>query len=299
MRHLLAVCFGFVLLTGNLWAEVRCPDPVPDDVTCVPASETMAPGSDWQPTAVLIMEDNSTLRLDPSLSSQWLLDFDRVVFGSGTVVDLSGADADGVPAAGMPQAKASGSCINGTAGIDGATGLAGQDAAKLVLTVDELETHGVVFKRFGGDGGRGGEGGRGGDGSMTNCDCGDSGSGGLGGRGGQGGDGGGTGIVSISYGRVTEDVDHDEIRRDLELVPVVRETAVDGVFDAPLPGRGGDPGLGGFGGKNGGENCHCWDLAIRTMKCEGGGRDFSNQRRAEDLGRGRDGTLRSFEIKGR
>jgi hypothetical protein len=299
MRHLLVVGLGFILSTGTLWAELRCPDPVPDDVTCVKSNETMVAPADWQPTAELVMEDNSSLRLDPAGRPHWVLGFRRAVFGSGTVIDLSGADASDLPMPSPQQARAAGSCIDGAAGIDGASGYTGQDGATLVLTVDQLETNGLEFRRFGGDGGRGGEGGRGGDGSMTNCSCGDSGSGGLGGRGGQGGDGGGTGSVSISYDRLIEGPDSDAARADLELRTVVQETEVAGIFDAARAGRGGDPGQGGLGGTNGGENCNCWGLAIPSTKCKGGGRDFSNQRRSEDLGRGRDGGLGGFTIKPR
>ena len=286
-RCVIAICIhgGFVMRKLIVATVLSCVNLVSyaactaSSTLLIPAGATWQAPKGWGGATCLIMEDNSTLRLAPSVSPKWTINIiEEATFGLGTTIDVVGADNLDVPSP-APNGSGTPPCHTGNNGALGATGGKGGDSAEVYININKLITGGTIVKRAGGTGGQGGRGGNGDTGGIGEGQCACNGSaGGFGGLGGRGGEGGATKTVSIVYGTL--------------LFKSQDKTMYGfGIRDDSRGGFGGGAGQGGFGGA-GGNRC-CYGVA-----CGGDGTD--NRRiQAGNSGPGPDGVVSPFIFKPR
>lgn len=145
-----------------------------------------------------VMEDNSTLLIDPAIRT-WAINASRARFGDNTTIaalGLAGTNGRSSQAHGGN----GGECTDGGHGGDGLPGTSGGAGVNIDITMGLLSVTNLIIHVAGGDGSDGGDGANGGQGGRASCGRVCSGQeGGNGGQGGNAGHGGQGGNVKISY----------------------------------------------------------------------------------------------------
>ena len=127
-----------------------------------------------------IMEDNSTIIIDPSLSI-WKFTANKATIGKNCKIIARGKN--GKSGTNGTQGKSHANCTNAGHGINGGNGGNGSNGINLDLNFNIVSLGSIEINSSGGNGGIGGNGGNGGNGGRARCgkNC----------NGGNGGNGGG------------------------------------------------------------------------------------------------------------
>jgi hypothetical protein len=235
-RRLHAVfCEMIRFIVVLLFAPVAAFSQIRIDKLVIPPKQTYTiTGSDIIVVDTLIMNDSSTIQLNPTKRDNYIHAKSLVARKGARIMGVGQRGESGKD--GRKGYTIDGPCIDGTAGQPGTGGSHGDSGINLFLYMTQLTVTGsLTIDLRGGDGGDGGDGGQGGGGSLGTRVC-VGGTGGSGGNGGTGGNGGNGGALTISCKECI-----DTLRAMLGHQVLVKNYAGFG-------GLGGEAGAGGLAG---------------------------------------------------